>query len=62
MARAHVRRGEVSRARHTLTATPLAPGDEATWEALTDPARRRPRHAPWPLFGFFAGLVGGTHA
>ena len=37
-----VRRGEVSRARHVLTAGPLAPGDEATSQALTDPECRPP--------------------
>ena len=35
-----VRKGEISRARHLLTSGTLAPGDEATWEALTDPAKR----------------------
>jgi len=48
---AKVRQGELSRARHVLTAAELAPGTEATWDALTDfcfPAKRPPeaRAAP----------------
>ena len=39
---AKVRQGELSRARHVLTAAELAPGTEATWDALTDPAKRPP--------------------
>ena len=39
---AQVRVGEVSRARQLLTATELAPGNDATWRALTDPVRRPP--------------------
>ena len=39
---AKVRRGQVSRARQMLTAAALAPGNAATLEALTDPARRPP--------------------
>ena len=39
---AKVQRGEVSRARQVLTAAELAPGNEATWAALTDPTRRPP--------------------
>ena len=34
---AKVRLGELSRARHILTAAELAPGNEATWRALTNP-------------------------
>ena len=34
--------GELTRARHILTAAELAPGDETTYRALTDPARRPP--------------------
>ena len=37
-----VRAGELSRARQLLTAAELAPGNEDTWRALTDPARRPP--------------------
>ena len=40
LACAKVRKGEVSRARQVLTAAEIAPGDDATWAALTDPARR----------------------
>ena len=40
---ARVRRGELSRARQVLTAAELAPGDEATRAALTDPAKRPPQ-------------------
>ena len=42
---AKVRIGEVSRARQALMAPALAPGTEATYAGLTDPARRpaRPR-------------------
>ena len=40
---ARVRRGELSRARHVFTAAELAPGDEATRAALTDPAKRPPQ-------------------
>ncbi|CAE7448365.1 unnamed protein product [Symbiodinium natans] len=40
---ARVRRGELSRARQVLTAAALAPGDEATLRALTDPSRRPPQ-------------------
>ena len=40
---AKVRRGELSRARHILTAAELAPGNEATWRLLADPARRPPQ-------------------
>ncbi|CAE7397509.1 unnamed protein product, partial [Symbiodinium pilosum] len=43
-----VRKGEISRARHLLTSGTLAPGDEATWEALTDPAKR-PAQARTPV-------------
>ena len=39
---AKVRQGELSRARQVLTACDLAPGTEATWAALADPARRPP--------------------
>ena len=46
-ASAKVRKGELSRARHLLTAAELAPGNEATWRMFIDPARRplRPRTA-----------------
>ena len=37
-----VKMGELTRARHILTAAELAPGDETTYRALTDPARRPP--------------------
>ena len=37
-----VKQGELSRARQVLTTCDLAPGTEATWAALTDPARRPP--------------------
>ncbi|OLP97981.1 132 kDa protein [Symbiodinium microadriaticum] len=37
-----VRAGELSRARQLLTAAEIAPGNEDTWRALTDPARRPP--------------------
>ena len=40
---AKVRKGELSRARSLLTAAELAPGNEATWRLLADPARRPPR-------------------
>ena len=40
---ARARRGELSRARQLLTAAELAPGDEATRAALTDPAKRPPQ-------------------
>ena len=44
---ARVRRGELLRARHVFTAAELAPGDEATRAALTDPAKRPPQpHEP----------------
>ncbi|CAE7238875.1 unnamed protein product [Symbiodinium natans] len=36
-------KGELSRARHLVSAAELAPGNEATWRLLTDPARRLPR-------------------
>ena len=39
---AQVQRGEISRARQVPTTTELAPGNEATWAALTDPARPPP--------------------
>ena len=39
---AQVRRGELSRARQTLTSAPLAPGNEETLRQLRDPARRPP--------------------
>ena len=39
---AKVRNGEVSRARHVLTSADLAPGDDTTFTALTDPERRAP--------------------
>ena len=39
---AKVRMGELTRARQVLTASKLAPGDEATFRALTDPLRRPP--------------------
>ena len=43
------RQGEISRARHLPTSGTLAPGDEATWEALTDPAKRPAQaHTPAP--------------
>ena len=40
-----VRKGEVSRVRHLLTGSALAPGDASTWTALTDPSKSpdRPR-------------------
>ena len=41
---ARARRGELSRARQLLTVAELAPGDEATRAALTDPAKRPPQH------------------
>eukprot|EP00438_Fugacium_kawagutii_P010347 Skav210918 [mRNA] locus=scaffold4127:55750:56535:+ [translate_table: standard] len=37
-----VRLGDLSRARATLTSSPLAPGDQTTLNALTDPTRRPP--------------------
>ncbi|CAE7440143.1 unnamed protein product, partial [Symbiodinium sp. KB8] len=37
-----VRAGELSKARQLLTAAEIAPGNEDTWRALTDPARRPP--------------------
>ncbi|CAE7234946.1 unnamed protein product [Symbiodinium pilosum] len=37
-----VRQGELSRARQVLTAAELAPGNVATWAALTDPVQRPP--------------------
>jgi len=40
---AKVRKGELSRARHLLTAAELAPGNEAAWRLLANPARRPPR-------------------
>ena len=40
---AKVRQGELSRARQVLAAAELAPGTDATWQALTDPARRPPQ-------------------
>ena len=52
---ARVRKGEVSRARQLLTAAELAPGTEATWEALTDPERRPPEprdHMPSDVMAF----------
>lgn len=46
---AQVQRGELSRARQTLTSSALAPGNAATLQALTDPARRPLRpHRPFP--------------
>eukprot|EP00434_Breviolum_minutum_P016234 symbB.v1.2.014306.t1/scaffold1034.1/size142864/19 len=39
-AAAQVRRGELSRARQTLTSSPLAPGTDATLAILQDPTRR----------------------
>ena len=39
-AAAQVRRGELSRARQTLTSSPLAPGTDATLEILQDQTRR----------------------
>ena len=39
---AKVRQGELSRARQVPTAAELAPGTEATWDALTDAAKRPP--------------------
>ena len=39
---AKVRMGELTRARQVLTAAELAPGDETTYRALTDPRRRPP--------------------
>ena len=33
--------GEVSRTRQLLTVAELAPGNDASWRALTDPVRRR---------------------
>ena len=41
-ARHFVGLAEVSRARHVLTAAPIAPGDTNTLRELTDPARRPP--------------------
>ena len=43
-----VHRGEVSRAPHLLTSGTLVLGDEATWEALTDPAKH-PAQARTPV-------------
>ena len=40
---AQVQRGELSRARQTLTSAPLAPGNAETLRALSDPARRPPQ-------------------
>ncbi|CAE7030091.1 unnamed protein product [Symbiodinium natans] len=40
---ARTRQGELSRARQVLTSAELAPGDEATRAALTDPAKRPPQ-------------------
>ena len=42
-ASAKVKRGQLSRARQLLTAAALAPGDDSTLRALTDPARRPPQ-------------------
>ena len=39
---AQVRRGQLSRARQSLTSAPLAPGNAETLRQLTDPARRPP--------------------
>lgn len=39
---AHVRAGNLSRARQTLTSSALAPGTPATFASLTDPTRRPP--------------------
>ena len=39
---AKVRMGELTRARQVLTEAELAPGDETTYRALTDPRRRPP--------------------
>ena len=39
---AQVRRGQLSRARQTLTSAPLAPGNAETLRQLTDPSRRPP--------------------
>ena len=41
-AAAQVRRGELSRARQTLTSSPLAPGTDETLAILQDPTRRPP--------------------
>ena len=41
-AAAQVRRGELSRARQTLTSSPLAPSTDATLAVLQDPTRRPP--------------------
>ena len=43
LACAKVRKGELFRARHLLTAAELAPGNEATLAALTDASKRPPR-------------------
>ena len=40
---AQLRQGDLSRARRTLTSASLAPGDEATLAALSDPDRRPPQ-------------------
>ena len=48
---AKVRRGQLSRARQMLTAAALAPGNAATLEALTDPARRPPHPLRSPAPG-----------
>ena len=40
---AQVRRGQLSRARQTLTSAPLAPGNAATLRLLSDPDKRPPR-------------------
>ena len=42
LACANVRRGEVSRARATLTSAAIAPGTDETFAALSDPERRPP--------------------
>ena len=42
LACANVRRGEVSRARATLTSAAVAPGTDETFAALSDPERRPP--------------------
>ena len=40
---AKLKQGQLSRARQMLTAAALAPGDDSTLRALTDPARRPPQ-------------------
>ena len=50
---ANVRPGELSRARHVVSAAELAAGNDATWQALMDPARQPPQSlAPAELLAF----------